>query len=621
MAALPMPKPKKRTVLEVLTKKRLASLVHEFGLDVAGSRPKADLVEAIAGAKTASFADVLARLNRAELQDICRAHELDDSGKEKAVLIERILGTDAVADSKPASPRRKSTPPPVVADPETDEPAAAGKMTLQTLESHLWGAANILRGAIDAADFKHYIFGLLFYKRLCDVWKEEYEQRLAEFGDAELAADPEEHRFDIPSGHAWADVRKHGTNIGEHLNLAFHAIEDANLRLRGVFQDVDFNNKERFPDAVLERLLQHFEKHRLRHADVEDDVLGNAYEYLIAKFADDAGKKGGEFYTPKMVVRLIVECIAPDERMTIYDPTCGSGGMLLEAIAYLQRHGKDRRALTLYGQERNLNTWAICKMNMFLHGLDDVFIERGDTLREPKHVVAEGSKTLMTFDRVLANPPFSLKEWGHEVWSKGDKFGRDVFGCPPASYGDLAFVQHMLASLKPGGMMGVVLPHGVLFRGGTEGAIRQGLLEQDLVEAVIGLGANLFYGTGIPACVLICRRGKPKARKDQVLFVNGGKEIVAGRNQNQLSEGNVGRLAEAFASYQDEDGFARVVGIEEIATNEFNLNLSRYVDGGEAAEEIDVAVEVERLNELRATRDAAEAKMMGFLRELGYGRA
>jgi type I restriction enzyme M protein len=615
MGAL-MPKPKKRTALEVLTKKRLAQLVHEFGLDVPGSRPKAELVEAIAQAKTATFADVLAQLNRAELKDICRAHDLDESGKDKATIIERILGVDIGSD-EPARARRKS-PPPDAADPDGEEPAGSGKMTQQKLESHLWGAANILRGAIDAADFKHYIFGLLFYKRLCDVWQEEYEQRLAEFGDADMAADPEEHRFDIPSENAWDEVRKHGTNIGEHLNNAFHGIEDANFRLRGVFQDVDFNNKERFPDAVLERLLQHFEKHRLRHADVEDDVLGNAYEYLIAKFADDAGKKGGEFYTPKMVVRLMVECLAPDAGMSVYDPTCGSGGMLLEAIEYLKRHGKDRRALTLYGQERNLNTWAICKMNMFLHGIDDVFIERGDTLREPKHLVAEGSKALMTFDRVLANPPFSLKEWGQEQWSKGDKFGRDVYGCPPASYGDLAFVQHMVASVKPGGMMAVVVPHGVLFRGGAEGTIRQKVLEQDLIEAVIGLGANLFYGTGIPACVLICRRDKPKARQGKVLFVNGAKEIVEGRNQNQLSEANVERLAKAFASYKDEDEFTRVVGIEEITKNEFNLNLSRYVNNAEETEDIDMAAEVDKLNELRAKRDQAEVKMLGFLKELGY---
>lgn len=492
------------------------------------------------------------------------------------------------------------------------------KLTLQQLESHLWGAADILRGKIDSSDYKHYIFGLLFYKRLCDVWEEEYEERLKEYdGNAELAADPDEHRFPIPEGAFWKDVRKHSTNIGEHLNTAFHAIEDADLRLKGIFQDVDFNNKERFPDVVLEMLLQHFDRYRLRNCDVEPDMLGNAYEYLIAKFADDAGKKGGEFYTPKMVVRLIVECLRP-EKGSIYDPTCGSGGMLLEAVHYMERQGKNPKALHLFGQEMNLNTWAICKMNLFLHNIDDAFIERGDTLRDPKHLVAEGSKVIKTFDRVLANPPFSLKSWGNEEWKSGDKFGRDTYGCPPKSYGDLAFVQHMVASLKPDGMMGVVLPHGILFRAGAEGKIRKGLLEDDLVEAVIGLAPNLFYGTGIPACVLLINKAKAAERKGKVLFVNGAEEMVEGKNQNLLSKENVKRLSEAFHAYVDEDRFSRVVSHEEIEKNDFNLNIARYVQNGEEEEQIDVGLELKKLKELLTLRYSAEATMMRFVEELGY---
>lgn len=492
------------------------------------------------------------------------------------------------------------------------------QLTLQELESHLWGAANILRGSIDSGDFKHYIFGLLFFKRLCDVWEEEYADRLAEYDDADLAADPEEHRFHIPEGHFWKDVRKHTTDIGTHLNMAFHAIEDANHRLRGVFQNVDFNNKERFPDATLEKLLQHFEKYRLRKADVEADMLGNAYEYLIAQFADDAGKKGGEFYTPKMVVRLIVECLRPEEGMSVYDPTCGSGGMLLEAFHHLERQGKNPRALSLFGQEKNLNTWAICAMNLFLHDIDDAFVERGDTLRDPKHLVGEGTKAIRTFDRVLANPPFSLKEWGHDTWSVGDKFGRDKYGCPPKSYGDLAFVQHMVASLKEDGMLGVVLPHGVLFRGGAEGKIRKGLLEDDLIEAVIGLGPNLFYGAGIPACILMIRKNKPVERKNRVLVINGAQEFEEGKAQNHLSDDNVKRFADAFHAFAVEDKFARVVDLDELKDNDFNLNLSRYVSVEEDEAEIDVAAEVIKLNTLRQNRDEAESKMIGFLKELGY---
>ena len=287
------------------------------------------------------------------------------------------------------------------------------KLTLQELESHLWGAANLLRGKIDSSEYKTYIFGLLFFKRLCDVWDEEYEEKMAIYYNSELAADPEEHRFHIPLGHTWKDVRKHSIDIGTHLNIAFRTIEDNNLKLRGIFQDVDFNNKERFPDSTLEQLLQHFDKVSLKNTEVEADMLGNAYEYLIAQFADDAGNKGGEFYTPKMVVLLIVECLKPEEGMSVYDPTCGSGGMLLECFHHLERNRKNPRSLTLYGQEMNLTTWAICKMNLFLHDIDDAFIERGDTLRDPKHCVSEESNALKTFDRVVSNPPFSLKNWGN----------------------------------------------------------------------------------------------------------------------------------------------------------------------------------------------------------------
>ena len=319
-----------------------------------------------------------------------------------------------------------------------------------------------------------------------------------------------------------------------------------------------------------------------------------------------------------MVVRLIVECLRPDEGMSIYDPTCGSGGMLLEVVHHLERLGKNPKSLSLLGQERNLNTWAICQMNLFLHDIDDASVARGDTLLDPKHLASDGVKALRTFDRVLANPPFSLKSWGYDVWVNGDKFGRDRYGCPPKSYGDLAFVQHMVASLKQDGKLGVVLPHGILFRGGAEGRIREGMLKDDLIEAVIGLAPNLFYGAGIPACIVIIRKNKPAERKGKVLFVNGVEQFVEGKAQNHLSADNVAVLAKAFHDYANLDRLARVVPMAEIANNDHNLNISRYVHVTEDTEDLDVAEEVEKLLELREQRDAAEAKMMGFLKELGY---
>jgi len=495
------------------------------------------------------------------------------------------------------------------------------KLSQAELERHLWQAADILRGTVDAGDYKQYIFGLLFYKRLCDVWDEEYEKLLKETGDKAEAADPDEHRFHVPSEHRWDEVRKHSTQIGQRLNNAFNAIEDANLRLKGVFGTLDFAKQDQFPDALLEKLLSHFEKHRLRNADITPDVLGDAYMYLIKMFAEGSGKKGGEFYTPRQVVRLMVECVDPKPGMSVYDPTCGSGGMLLEAVQHLKDRGEDVRTLSLYGQEKNLGTWAIAQINLFLHDIDDAFIAKGDTILNPKRYdprAREFVDGLAAYDRVLANPPFSEKVWGHEVWSNGDHYGRDVYGVPPKGYGDLAFVQHMVASLKDDGMLAVVVPHGVLFRGGTEGRIREKMLEADIVEAVIGLAPNLFYGAGIPAAIIIIRKSKPIERKGKVLIVNGDATFVRGTAQNSLSDENVRTLANAFDRFDDIKKLARVVSAGEIVANGFNLNISRYVQTGADAEAVDVAAEVAKLQDLIARRDEAEVLMFENLKRLGY---
>jgi type I restriction enzyme M protein len=342
-------------------------------------------------------------------------------------------------------------------------------------------------------------------------------------------------------------------------------------------------------------------------------MLGRAYEYLIEKFADDAGKKGGEFYTPKKVVELIVEILAPKEGMRICDPTCGSGGMLIECARHLERHGQNPKNLSLFGQEKNLGTWAICQMNMLLHGITS-HIFKGDTIRDPKLV--DGGE-LRLYDRVIANPPFSLDDWGREV-AEHDPWGRFRFGIPPKTKGDLAFVQHMIATLNLHGQLGVVMPHGVLFRGAAEGEIRQGILKEDLVEAAIGLPPNLFYGTGIPAAILVMNRDKKRERKAKVLFIEASREFREGSAQNYLRDEDVKKIAATFHAWKDVPKYARVVDLAEIEKNDFNLNISRYVETAEAAQRVDVAAAIAKLREAEKKRAEAEAKMNGYLKELGY---
>ena len=489
-----------------------------------------------------------------------------------------------------------------------------GKINLNTLKSYLWESANILRGNIDASDYKNYIFGLLFLKRLSDVFDEERDGLKIE--DHVNLNDPDNYTFDVPEKAHWSYLKTLTQNLGEAINKADEALEEANPEtLEGVLSTVDFNDKDRLPDVTLSALIAHFSKIPLANKDLENpDILGDAYENLIAQFADDAGKKGGEFYTPKEVVTLLVEILDPHEKMRICDPACGSGGMLVQSVYHLREREQNPRNISLFGQERNIGTWAICKMNMLLHGLSSVRLEKGDTLRNPKIIGEHGR--LMEFDIVIANPPFSLKNWGYEE-AQHDPYRRFRFGIPPKGYGDYAFVQHMIATLNPKGRIGVVLPHGVLFRGGAEGKIRKGILEEDLLEAVIGLPSNLFFGAGIPACLFIVNKNKPTERKGKVFFLYGANDYLEGKNQNKLRKEDIEKIVNVYRGYRSIEKYCRPVSLDEIRTNDHNLNITRYIDITEEEEPIDVQDVINQLKEFKEERSGVEEKMNSFLKELG----
>ena len=448
-----------------------------------------------------------------------------------------------------------------------------------SLQTWLWEAANILRGPVDASDFKAYVFPLLFLKRISDVHDEERDLALAESdGDHDYASLPEHHRFQIPDGCHWDDLRSRANNVGQAIQRSMREIERVNPdTLFGIFGDVQWTNKDRLPDSLLVNLIDHFSGLSLSNESVDGDTLGDAYEYLIKKFADLTNKKAGEFYTPRSVVGLMVNMLDPQPGETIYDPACGTGGMLLETLQHVRKGGGDPRLMLgkLFGQERNLTTAAIARMNLFLHGTEDFTIARGDTLRSPAFFSGD---RLLTFDCVIANPPFSLANWGSEEWA-GDPYGRNIAGTPPKKNGDWAWVQHMIASMAPkSGRLAVVLPHGALFRQGAEGKIRSKVLESDLIEAVIGLGPNLFYGTGLAACIVVARRQKTSDRKQKVLIVDGSELFRRGRNQNTLEPDHAAQLLTVYSNFADVEGIARVVTLDEVFGQGGNLNIAGYVD-------------------------------------------
>ncbi|MDD9199538.1 type I restriction-modification system subunit M [Aliivibrio sp. S2MY1] len=543
-------------------------------------------------------------------------------------------------------------------------------ISLEELKTWLWGSANIMRGTVDSSDFKNYIFGLIFLKRLSDVFDERVQAIIEEEAcNADEAMDiiqednPEQF---VPEEARWESLTNKSENIGESIDEAFAKIETQNPTLEKVLTAIQFGDKEKLSNELLMRLLRHFNQYKLGNDNLyKADLLGDAYEYLIGKFADDAGKKGGEFYTPHEVVELIVKLIDPQPGHEIYDLTCGCGGMLVESARHIKDNYKENGTVMgkpnckLYGQEKNLGTWAIAKLNMFLHNLDGD-IKRGDTLVNPLHKSGEG---LQTFDRVIANPPFSIKNWWEPLELNGgkiigdngkernikystdlkDKFGRFSLGTAPRTKADLAFLQHMITSTKDDGRIGVVVPHGVLFREGDEGKIRKGMLvgkdkfKGDLIEGVVGLPPALFFNTGIAAAVLIINKNKPAALKNKIIFVDASAEFGEGKAMNFLREADIKHITSEYdkakqtlvdAGEQTEDKlsdllvsvavdkYLRVVDIEEIKQNDFNLNISRYIDTSEDEDIIDVQKTIDKISTIDVLLEETDKKLDKILSDI-----
>lgn len=447
------------------------------------------------------------------------------------------------------------------------------RITQEELESYLWGSAVLLRNHIDAGAYKQYIFPLLFFKRLNDVYEEETAKATRENGPE--AADWEEtHSFVLPDGAHWNDVRNVPQNVGKAIQNAFRAIEKANPeKLHGIFGDGTWTNKRRLPDRLLKDLLEHFSTKTLSIENCPEDELGKGYEYLIKKFADDSGHTAQEFYTNRTVVHLMTELLKPQPGESIYDPTCGSAGMLISAITYLRENGKEWRNVSLYGQEINALTSAIARMNLFLHGIEDFHIVNDDTLASPAFI--ERGK-LQQFDVVLANPPYSINQWNRTAFEK-DKYGRNFLGVPPQGRADYAFFQHILKSLKNDtGRCAILFPHGVLFRN-EEKEMRERLVRSDLLECVIGLGPNLFYNSPMEACIVICQTKKPDSHKGHVLFINAVNEVTRKNAESFLEPSHIDKIAKAYAEYKTDDDIAKKVSIREIEKNGFSLSIPLYV--------------------------------------------
>lgn len=496
--------------------------------------------------------------------------------------------------------------------------------TQDQINKALWGACDTFRGAFDSSEYKNYILVFMFLKYMSDVWKDHYEEFKAQYGDDEelIQRKLQRERFVLPENCSFDFLyeNRNDSNIGEIIDKVLAKIEDKNLaKLEGVFRNISFNSdklgqtKDR--NRRLKNLLDDFASPVLDFRPSKlgkvEDVLGNAYMYLIGEFASGAGKKGGEFYTPDEVSELLAKLVNPKPGDRIFDPTCGSGSLLIKVAEQVRdKDNKNSKDFALYGQESNGDTWALSKLNMFLHGMDGARIEWCDTINNPQLI--EGDH-LMKFDIVVANPPFSLDKWGYEN-AETDRFKRFLRGIPPKSKGDYAFILHMIDTTLPDGRIGVIVPHGVLFRGAAEGKIRQKLIEENLLEAVIGLPSNLFFGTGIPAAIMIFNKAK---KSKEVIFIDASKEYQDGKKQNKLREKDIEKIVTTYQNFDTIEKYSNVVTLKDIKENDFNLNIPRYVDTFEEEEPIDLAKVKEEIRSLEGELSAIRKEMESYLNELG----
>lgn len=458
-----------------------------------------------------------------------------------------------------------------------------GQISLDEMKSFLWSAATRLRGQIDAAGYKEYIFPLLFFKRISDVYDEQFEGFVAEGGEEYAGMQAEELAIRIPDGAHWNDVREVTENVGQRLVEAFIAIEQANPGdevdgrviggLDGIFGPKDgWTNKAKMPDHIITSLIEDFSRYNLSLSSCPADEMGQAYEYLVGKFADDAGNTAQEFYTNRTVVTLMAEILQPKPDESIYDPTCGSGGMLVKCLDFLRQKGEPWQGVKVFGQEINALTSSIARMNLYLNGVEDFSIVREDTLAHPAFV--DGSH-LRKFDIVLANPPYSIKTWNREAFMN-DKWGRNFLGTPPQGRADYAFIQHIIASMDDEhGRSATLLPHGVLFRN-EEKDLRQKLVESDVIDCVIGLGPNLFYNSPMEACVIVCSNNKPEERKGKMLMINAINDVVRQNAESKLLPEHIERMTKVYHSSTEIDGYSKLVSIDEVAAKDYNLNISLY---------------------------------------------